>query len=154
MTVIDTPAREAGRDFIRDIIQADIDARRHASVVTYATCGLHCASCALLYTALPPEQRQPAALVLMVVILGWVTWASDAMALLLKRIGDYLDQPTGIADIEKGDAAVVPSLLHPTGHGHIGVDVGLRDFARAVRPQLLNQCETSSRGNSARSLSV
>ena len=34
MTVTDTAAREAGRDFIRDIIQADLDAKRHASVVT------------------------------------------------------------------------------------------------------------------------
>jgi glutaminyl-tRNA synthetase len=30
----DTAAPEAGRDFIRDIIQADLDAKRHASVVT------------------------------------------------------------------------------------------------------------------------
>lgn len=68
---------------------------RHASAVTYTTCGLHCASYALLTMALPPEQRHPAELVLMVVILGWVTWASDAMALLLKRIGDYLSHLNG-----------------------------------------------------------
>jgi signal transduction histidine kinase len=70
-------------------------AMRHASRVTYATCALHCASYSLLYAALPPEQRQPASLVLMVVILGWVTWASDAMALLLKRVGDYLEHLNG-----------------------------------------------------------
>jgi glutaminyl-tRNA synthetase len=34
MAVTETPAREAGRDFIRDIIQADLEAGRHQSVVT------------------------------------------------------------------------------------------------------------------------
>src|SRR3954452_24697835 len=34
MTVDDTAVREAGRDFIRDIVQADLDAKRHAGVVT------------------------------------------------------------------------------------------------------------------------
>jgi signal transduction histidine kinase len=65
-------------------------AMRYTSRVTYAACALHCASYSLLYLALPVEQRRPAAVVLMVVVLGWVTWASDAMAVLLKRIGDYL----------------------------------------------------------------
>ncbi len=34
MSVIETGVVEAGRDFIRDIIQADLDAKRHARVVT------------------------------------------------------------------------------------------------------------------------
>ena len=34
MTAVDTAVREAGRDFIRDIVQADLDAKRHASVIT------------------------------------------------------------------------------------------------------------------------
>jgi glutaminyl-tRNA synthetase len=34
MTAGATPVAEAGRDFIRDIIQADLDAKRHAGVVT------------------------------------------------------------------------------------------------------------------------
>jgi glutaminyl-tRNA synthetase len=34
MTAVDTGATEAGRDFIRDIIQADLDSKRHAGVVT------------------------------------------------------------------------------------------------------------------------
>jgi glutaminyl-tRNA synthetase len=34
MTAVETVANEAGRDFIRDIIQADIDAGRHKEVVT------------------------------------------------------------------------------------------------------------------------
>jgi len=34
MTVAETAVREAGRDFIRDIIQADLDAKRHSTVIT------------------------------------------------------------------------------------------------------------------------
>ncbi|MGA2126665.1 MAG: glutamine--tRNA ligase/YqeY domain fusion protein [Xanthobacteraceae bacterium] len=34
MSAVETPAVEAGRDFIRDIIQADLDAGRHTGVVT------------------------------------------------------------------------------------------------------------------------
>jgi glutaminyl-tRNA synthetase len=34
MSAVETPAAEAGRDFIRDIIQADLDAGRHTNVVT------------------------------------------------------------------------------------------------------------------------
>ena len=65
-------------------------ALRYSSWVTYATCGLHCASYLLLYLALPLEQRRPLTLVLTLVVLGWVTWASNAMGLVLKRVGDYL----------------------------------------------------------------
>jgi two-component system, NtrC family, sensor kinase len=63
---------------------------RYPSWVTYATCAIHCASYSILYLALPPGQRQLLPLVLMPVILGWVTWTSDAMAQLLKRVGDHL----------------------------------------------------------------
>ena len=63
---------------------------RHSSQVTYATWTLHCASYTLLYLALPEEQRQPAVLLLTLVILGWVTWASDALGLLIKRVGIHL----------------------------------------------------------------
>src|SRR5262245_65526271 len=34
MAVIDTAARDAGRDFIRDIVEADLAAGRHKTVVT------------------------------------------------------------------------------------------------------------------------
>jgi signal transduction histidine kinase len=63
---------------------------RYSSRVTLATYALHCASYTLLYLALPEEQRRPLALVLTLVVLGWVTWASDAMALLLKHVGEHL----------------------------------------------------------------
>jgi two-component system NtrC family sensor kinase len=65
---------------------------RHSSHVTYATCALHCLSYGLLYLALPPEDRLLVPFMLTLVILGWVTWASNAMALLLKRVGEYLQQ--------------------------------------------------------------
>jgi signal transduction histidine kinase len=64
---------------------------RYPTAVTYATFALHSASYLLLYVALPAdEQRHDATLVLTLVILGWVTWASAALALLLKRVGDHL----------------------------------------------------------------
>src|SRR5947209_6752105 len=63
---------------------------RYPSRVTYATCTLHCASAVGLYLSLPPEQRPRLALVLLVVVLVWLTWAGDALALLLKRVGDHL----------------------------------------------------------------
>jgi signal transduction histidine kinase len=65
---------------------------RHPSYVTYATCALHCASLGTLYLALPLERREPVVLALTLVVLGWVTWASDAMATLLKRVGDHLGE--------------------------------------------------------------
>jgi two-component system NtrC family sensor kinase len=63
---------------------------RYASPVTYVTWALHCTSYTLLYLALPADQRQPLTLLLTLVILGWVTWASDALGLLLKRVGSHL----------------------------------------------------------------
>jgi two-component system NtrC family sensor kinase len=63
---------------------------RYSSRVTYATCALHCASWTVLFLALPPEQQRPLPFFLTLAVLVWVTWASDAMALLLKRVGDHL----------------------------------------------------------------
>jgi signal transduction histidine kinase len=63
---------------------------RHSPRVTYLTWALHSVSYFALYFALPPEQRLVQPLVLTLVILGWVTWASAALALLLKRVGDHL----------------------------------------------------------------
>ncbi len=63
---------------------------RHSSRVTYATWALHSASLGLLYLALPPEQRLPLSLGLTLVVLGWVTWASTSLALLVKRVGEHL----------------------------------------------------------------
>jgi signal transduction histidine kinase len=63
---------------------------RYRSRVTFATCTLHCASYALLYLALAPEQRSVPALIWTLVVLVWLTWASDAMAVLLKGVGEHL----------------------------------------------------------------
>jgi signal transduction histidine kinase len=65
---------------------------RHASHVTYATCAVHCVSYGLLYLMLPPQQRQVFPFALTLIMLGWVTWASNALALLLKHVGEYLDR--------------------------------------------------------------
>jgi signal transduction histidine kinase len=63
---------------------------RYSTKVTYATFALHAASYTLLYFALPESQQGHLTLWLTLVILGWVTWGSAAMALLLKRVGDHL----------------------------------------------------------------
>jgi signal transduction histidine kinase len=63
---------------------------RHPAQVTYATCAMHSLSYGLLYLALPAEGQRLTPFVLTLVVLAWVTWASGAMGLLLKRVGDYL----------------------------------------------------------------
>jgi signal transduction histidine kinase len=63
---------------------------RYSSRVTFATYALHCASYTVLYLALPNEQRGPLALALTLVVLGWATWACDALAMLLKHVGEHL----------------------------------------------------------------
>jgi signal transduction histidine kinase len=63
---------------------------RHPSSVTYLTCALHCLSYAVLALAVAPAGSGPAPVVLMLIVLAWVTWASNALARLLKQIGDYL----------------------------------------------------------------
>jgi two-component system NtrC family sensor kinase len=68
---------------------------RHSAGVTYTTCGLHCASYTLLYLCLPAAARDTTALALTLVVLWWVTWASTAMAMLLKRFGAHLVQLNG-----------------------------------------------------------
>jgi signal transduction histidine kinase len=63
---------------------------RYSTRVTYITFALHSTSYTLLYFALPDRPQSHLTLWLMLVILGWVTWGSAAMALLLKRVGDHL----------------------------------------------------------------
>jgi two-component system NtrC family sensor kinase len=65
---------------------------RQPSQITYATCAMHCLSYGLLYLALPEDGRNRTLLALTLVVLVWVTWASNALALLLKRVGNYLSQ--------------------------------------------------------------
>jgi signal transduction histidine kinase len=63
---------------------------RYSSRVTLATYVLHSASYLGLYLALPAEEQSVLALVLNLVVLGWVAWASDALAFLLKGVGEHL----------------------------------------------------------------
>jgi signal transduction histidine kinase len=53
---------------------------------------LHSISYALLYWALDADSRELSTLLLMLVVLFWVSYAGNALALLLKRIGDYLGE--------------------------------------------------------------
>jgi signal transduction histidine kinase len=65
---------------------------RHSAAVTYATCSFHCLTYGMLLFALPADEQQLFPWALTLVMLGWVTWASNALATLLKRVGDYLGQ--------------------------------------------------------------
>jgi two-component system, NtrC family, sensor kinase len=67
-------------------------ALRHTTRVTYVTWALHSLSFVTLYAVLPSEQRHLEPLVLTLVIIGWVTWASSSLAALLKRVGDHLSK--------------------------------------------------------------
>ena len=63
---------------------------RHTTRVTYVTWALHSLSFVTLYLVLPSGQRDFSLLVLTLVIIGWVTWASSSLAALLKRVGEHL----------------------------------------------------------------
>lgn len=63
---------------------------RYHAHVTYATAALHALSSVVLYCATPPQDYGLSSLILMVVVLGWVAWAGNALAGLLKRVGDRL----------------------------------------------------------------
>jgi signal transduction histidine kinase len=65
---------------------------RYPTYVPYACCALHCLSYGALYAASPPESRRVLPFALTLVVLAWVTWASNALALLLKRVSEYLGQ--------------------------------------------------------------
>jgi signal transduction histidine kinase len=68
---------------------------RYPSRVTYVTCALHCTSYTLLYFVMPADERGMPVLILTLVVLGWLTWASDAMAHLLKQVGNHLAELNG-----------------------------------------------------------
>jgi two-component system, NtrC family, sensor kinase len=67
---------------------------RYQSRVTYLSCGLHCMSYSVLYLAIylvaPDGTHGLTYFLLTLVILAWVTWASNALARLLKGVGDHL----------------------------------------------------------------
>ena len=63
---------------------------RHSRRVTVATFFLHSISYTLVYLAVPVQEGGAFAWLMMVVILGWATWASSSLGELLKRVGDRL----------------------------------------------------------------
>ena len=65
---------------------------RHSSRVTFATYALHAASFTLLYLTVPTSDFRPLDLALTLIMLAWVTWASDALATLLKHVGEHLER--------------------------------------------------------------
>jgi two-component system, NtrC family, sensor kinase len=76
---------------------------RYPSQITYATCAMHGLGYCLLYLALPEEGRKGTLLALTLVLLGWVTWASNALAMLLKRVGQYLGQLNAALERNKAE---------------------------------------------------
>jgi two-component system, NtrC family, sensor kinase len=84
---------------------------RHPPHVTYLTCATHCVSFGLLY-ATPGEDRHPLSFALTLVVLVWVTWASSSLALLLKRVSDYLGQLN--AALQKNQAELEARIAERT----------------------------------------
>lgn len=65
---------------------------RYSPAVTLVTFALHCLSYAGLLFSHNPHQHDRFTLAVMLVLMGWVTWASTALAGLLKGAGRRLSQ--------------------------------------------------------------
>jgi signal transduction histidine kinase len=65
-------------------------ALRHSRRVTIATFLLHGISYTLVLLAVPLREGAAFSWLMMVVILGWATWASSSLGDLLKRVGDRM----------------------------------------------------------------
>ncbi len=65
-------------------------ALRHHVPVTIATFVLHSLSYGIVFLLVPLKSGSAFSFLMMVVILGWATWASSSLAQLLKRVGDRL----------------------------------------------------------------
>ena len=65
-------------------------ALRHSARVTVVTFLLHCISYGLVYVWVPHREGAVFSLLMLVVILGWVTWASSSLGHLLRRASDRL----------------------------------------------------------------
>ena len=72
---------------------------RYRPAVAWTTCALHCLSLAALAWSLGKGPASWSALAITAVILAWVTWASSALASLLKATGTRLEQ--AIAALER-----------------------------------------------------
>lgn len=67
-----------------------ICALRYEPLVTYVTFGLHSASFGVLYLARSWGETDARELLLGLVLMGWVSWAADALASWLKETGERL----------------------------------------------------------------
>ncbi|MCA9046605.1 MAG: two-component sensor histidine kinase [Planctomycetaceae bacterium] len=65
-------------------------AMRYSPRVTYSSLALHCFSLACLAVVEGASYESSVALLLLLVFLGWTTWASTALAALLRMTGDEL----------------------------------------------------------------
>jgi two-component system, NtrC family, sensor kinase len=65
-------------------------ALRHSVYLTVATFVLHSLSYGAVYANVPHEPGAGFGVLMMVVILGWATWASSALGRLLRQIGDRM----------------------------------------------------------------
>ncbi|WP_437201190.1 sensor histidine kinase [Planctomicrobium sp. SH664] len=66
---------------------------RYSPTVTYSTFALHAASYSILAVIQRVKTRDEAeTLILMLVFMGWVTWASTALTLLLRQTGQKLSR--------------------------------------------------------------
>jgi signal transduction histidine kinase len=65
-------------------------ALRHHVRVTIATFVLHSVSYGLVYMFVPTKEGAAFSFMMMVVILGWATWASSSLGQLMKRVGERL----------------------------------------------------------------
>jgi signal transduction histidine kinase len=63
---------------------------RHSQRVTITTFLLHSVSYLVVFLVVPSKTGGAFALLMMVVILGWATWASSSLGQLLKRVGDRM----------------------------------------------------------------
>lgn len=57
---------------------------------TFVTCGLDCLSYGILFATQPAAERDPTQLLMVMVLLVWVAWATSGLARLLKRAGERL----------------------------------------------------------------
>lgn len=65
-------------------------ALRYPMRVTIATFVLHSVSYGLVFFWVPAKEGGAFSLLMMIVILGWATWASSSLGLLLRRVGEQM----------------------------------------------------------------
>jgi two-component system, NtrC family, sensor kinase len=90
---------------------------RYSPRTTYITCALDALSYAVLFAAQPPMDRDAKLLALMLIVLAWVSWAATALARLLKRTGERLQDlnanlETRIAERTRELEASQAQVLH------------------------------------------